>query len=55
MAIIAPLPIKDRDKQTSEEKGDTMMLFKTVFVFDCAQVDPIAGREQAPLGRLGNR
>ncbi|MGP0048177.1 MAG: hypothetical protein ACLPZR_04920 [Solirubrobacteraceae bacterium] len=27
-----------------------MMLFKTVFVFDRAQVDPIDGREQAPLG-----
>jgi hypothetical protein len=26
------------------------MLFKTVFVFDRAQVDPIDGREQAPLG-----
>ena len=35
---------------TGEETGDTMLLFKTVFVFDRAQVDPIAGREQAPLG-----
>jgi hypothetical protein len=26
------------------------MLFKTVFVFDRAQVDPVEGREQAPLG-----
>lgn len=26
------------------------MLFKTVFVFDRAQVDPIEGRQQAPLG-----
>jgi hypothetical protein len=50
VAIIAPLPLKERDRMTGEETGDTMMLFKTVFVFDRAQVDPIAGREQAPLG-----
>jgi N-terminal domain of anti-restriction factor ArdC len=50
VAIIAPLPVKERDKLTREETGDTVMLFKTVFVFDRAQVDPIAGREQAPLG-----
>ena len=34
VAIIAPLPIKDRDKLAKEETGDRMMLFKTVFVFD---------------------
>jgi hypothetical protein len=50
VAIIAPLPVTERDKRTKEETGDTMMLFKTVFVFDRAQVDPIVGREQAPLG-----
>ncbi len=50
VAIIAPLPFKERDRMTGKETGDTMMLFKTVFVFDRAQVDPIAGREQAPLG-----
>jgi hypothetical protein len=49
-AIIAPLPVKDRNRLTGEETGDTAMLFKTVFVFDRAQVDPIDGREQAPLG-----
>ncbi len=49
VAIIAPLPVKERDKLTNEETGKTVMLFKTVFVFDRAQVDPIAGREQAPL------
>lgn len=49
VAIIAPLPVKERDKLTNEETGETVMLFKTVFVFDRAQVDPIAGREQAPL------
>ena len=34
VAIIAPLPVKERDRVTGEETGDTMMLFKTVFVFD---------------------
>jgi hypothetical protein len=51
VAIIAPVPIKDRDKVTNEDETDrTRLLFKTVFVFDRAQVDPIEGREQAPLG-----
>jgi len=50
IAIIAPLPVKDRDRLTTEETGKTVMLFKTVFVFDRAQVDPIEGRAQAPLG-----
>jgi hypothetical protein len=53
VAIIAPLPVKERDRVTGEETGETMMLFKTVFVFDRAQVDPVDGREQAPLGPLG--
>jgi hypothetical protein len=34
VAIIAPLPVKERDRMTGEETGETMMLFKTVFVFD---------------------
>ena len=50
VAIIAPVPIKDRDKPTSEETDQAWLLFKTVFVFDTAQVDAIEGREQAPLG-----
>jgi N-terminal domain of anti-restriction factor ArdC len=49
IAIIAPLPVKERDRATGEETGDTRVLFKTVFVFDRAQVDPIDGVEQAPL------
>jgi hypothetical protein len=47
--IIAPLPVKERDRGTGEETGETLVLFKTVFVFDRAQVDPINGVEQAPL------
>jgi hypothetical protein len=34
VAIIAPQPVKERDRMTGEETGETMMLFKTVFVFD---------------------
>jgi N-terminal domain of anti-restriction factor ArdC len=49
IAIIAPLPIKDRDRVSGEETGETRVLFKTVFVFDRSQVDPIEGVEQAPL------
>jgi hypothetical protein len=45
-----PLPVKERDRLTKEETGETMVLFRTVFVFDRAQVDPIEGKEQAPLG-----
>lgn len=49
VAIIAPLPVKDRDRVSGKETGETLMLFKTVFVFDRAQVAPIDGVEQAPL------
>jgi hypothetical protein len=49
VAIIAPVAIKDRDKVSGEETGKARLLFKTVFVFDRAQVDPIEGREPAPL------
>ncbi len=49
IAIIAPLPLKHRDRVNGEETGETRVLFKTVFVFDRSQVDPIDGVEQAPL------
>ncbi len=49
IAIIAPLPVKQRDRVSGEETGETRVLFKTVFVFDRAQVAPIDGVEQAPL------
>jgi hypothetical protein len=49
IAIIAPLPLKERDRVSGEESGETRLLFKTVFVFDRSQVDPIEGVEQAPL------
>ena len=49
IAIIAPLPVKERDRVSGEQTGETLVLFKTVFVFDRAQVAPIDGIEQASL------
>jgi hypothetical protein len=49
IVIIAPMPIRDRDRVSGEETGETVMLFKTVYVFDRTQVVPIEGVEQAPL------
>lgn len=49
IAIIAPLPVKQRDRVRGEETGETLVLFKTVFVFDRAQAAPIEGVEQARL------
>ena len=54
IAIIAPVPINQHDMLTNEDDtNQTRLLFKTVFVFDRAQVNPIDGREQAPLGPPG--
>lgn len=47
--ILAPMPVKERDRTTGEETGETITLFKTVFVFDRSQVSAIPEREQAPL------
>jgi hypothetical protein len=49
IAIIAPVRVKERDRTTGEETGETVVFFKSVFVFDRAQVEPIGGVEQAPL------
>lgn len=49
IAIIAPLPIKNRDAVKDEEVGEKRLLFKTVFVFDREQVAPLPGREPTPL------
>jgi hypothetical protein len=47
--IIAPMPIKERDRSTGEETGGTITLFKTVFVFDAQQVEPLPSGEPTPL------
>ncbi len=49
IAIIAPLPIKDRDRVSGEETGETRLLFKTVFVFDRSQVAPLPTGTPTPL------
>jgi hypothetical protein len=52
VAIIAPLPVKERDRMTGEETGETMMLFKTVFVFDTLSRDRAAGLSGDAVARL---
>ncbi len=47
--IIAPLPVKQRDRTTGEETAETVTLFKTVFVFDAGQVEPLPSGEPTPL------
>jgi hypothetical protein len=50
IAIIAPLPVKDRDKLSGEETGrETRLLFRTVFVFDRQQVAPLPSGSPTPL------
>ncbi len=49
IAIIAPLPIKDRDRISGEETGETRLLFKTLFVFDRSQVAPLPNGTPTPL------
>jgi hypothetical protein len=45
--ILAPLKIKERDRLSGEETGDTRTVFRAVPVFDRAQVT--AGEQAAPL------
>ncbi len=52
VAIIAPLPVKERDRLTGEETGDTMMLFKTVFVFDRLSRVRSGGCHRRPGGEI---
>ncbi len=47
--ITAPMAIKERDRATGEETGETITLFKTVFVFDAGQVDPLPNGQPTPL------
>ena len=45
--ILAPLKIKERDRASGEETGETRTLFRAVPVFDRAQVT--AGEHATPL------
>jgi hypothetical protein len=47
--IIAPMPIKQRDRTSGEETGETITLFKGVSVFDAQQVQPLPSGQPTPL------
>jgi hypothetical protein len=43
------MPIKERERATGEETGETIRLFKGVSVFDAQQVEPLPAGEPTPL------
>jgi hypothetical protein len=47
--IIAPMPIKQRDRATGEQTGETITLFKGVSVFDAQQVQPLPSGQPTQL------
>jgi antirestriction factor ArdC-like protein len=47
--IVAPMPIKERDRATGEETGETITLFKGVSVFDAQQVQLLPSGQPTPL------
>jgi len=47
--IVAPMPLKPRNTESSDAEDETRVLFKAASVFDRSQVAPIDGVEQAPL------
>ncbi len=47
--IVAPMPLKPRNTESSDAEDETRVLFKGVSVFDRSQVAPTDGVEQAPL------
>lgn len=49
LRIMAPMTVKQRDRQSGEENGETITLFKTVAVFSQEQVAPLRSGELVPL------
>ena len=47
--IIAPMPIKQHDRTSGEETGETITLFKGVSVFDAQQVQRLPSGQPTPL------
>jgi hypothetical protein len=43
------MPVKERDRATGEETGETITLLKGVSVFDAQQVEPLPSGEPTPL------
>jgi N-terminal domain of anti-restriction factor ArdC len=49
LRILAPVPLKQRDKQTGEDTEERRVVFRTAFVFDVSQTDVLDGVEPAVL------
>lgn len=49
LRIMAPMLVKERDRQTGEETNETIILFKAVPVFYQEQVQPLPDVQPAPL------
>jgi hypothetical protein len=47
--ILAPMPVKPKQPADAESDDRARLLFRVVPVFDRSQVDPLDGRDQAPL------
>jgi hypothetical protein len=48
LRILAPVTVKERDAH-GEETGERRVFFRTAFVFDLSQTEPLPGIEPAPL------
>lgn len=49
LRILAPIPVKDREKLAGEESDKRRVFFKTAFVFDVSQTDVLPGAEPVAL------
>jgi hypothetical protein len=49
LRILAPVTVKQRDER-GEEMDERRVFFKTAFVFDVSQTEPLPGAEVVPLG-----
>jgi hypothetical protein len=47
--ILAPMPVKQRDRDSGEQTDEIRVLFKAVSVFDRLQVAPLPSGDPAPL------
>jgi N-terminal domain of anti-restriction factor ArdC len=49
LRILAPMTVRERDRETGEETGESRTFFRTVFVFFQEQVVPLPEGEPVPL------
>lgn len=47
--ILAPIPLKQDENAQNHDAEQRRVFFKTTFVFDVSQIDPIPGVDPAPL------